>query len=165
MDKDTTQNNESALPSVDNPELTEASTLAKLSNQVNELRKQNEQLQEAKSKYYDQILNGSTAQVAEKKTRSISEIREDLIKSLDHDVTNLDYCKLAVELDDAVRENAEKHNKQDSAFLPKGKQVDPTVDEYNTANKMNNILHECIDECGDDPEKFNMLLNSRMSKR
>lgn len=165
MDETKNLNSETVPQSSSNPELDQARTLTELKNQITNLENENKNLQEAKSKYYDAVLNGTSSPVAEKKHRSIGEIRGDLIKSLDHDVTNLDYCTLAVELDNAVREDAEKHNKMDSVFLPHGKDIQPTVDEYNTATKINSVLQDCIDKADGDPERFNMELSSRMSKR
>lgn len=165
MDDNKTLNNETVTPTVNNPELTEAQTLNELKNQITELQAQNKNLQEAKTKYYDAVLNGNSAAVEQPEHRSIGDIRADMINGFEHNITNLDYCKLAVELDDAVRSDAAKHNKVDSVFLPHGKDIQPTVDEYNSANKMNEVLRQCIDQSNNDPDQFNMLLQSHMSKR
>lgn len=156
----------SATQSSNNPELEQAQALTELQNQVVELKKQNKDLQEAKSKFYDSILNGATqVQVAEPRHRSVKEIREDMVKGFQNNITNLDYCKLAVELDDTVRAEAEKHGKIDSAFLPKGSDVQPSVDEYATADKMNSVLKECIQLANGDADRFNLELKAHMAKR
>lgn len=167
MDNDVkTQNSESVAQSSINPEIEQARTLAELKNKVTVLENENKNLQEAKSKYYDQILNGGSADpIVEQKHRPIKEIRDDMIKGFENDITNLDYCKLAVELDDAIREDANDRGKVDSAFLPKGKDVQITVDEYNTADKMNKVLKECIEEADGNPDKFNMALEAHMPRR
>lgn len=161
-----TQTSESVTQAATNPEVEAAQTLAELKNKVNILENENKNLREAKSKYYDVILNGATSDpVVEQKHRSIKEIRDDIIKGFENNISNLDYCKLAVELDDAIRDDAADNGKIDSAFLPKGKDVQITVDEYNTADKMNKVLKECIDQADGNPEKFNMALESHMSRR
>lgn len=158
-------NNVPATQAVVNPETAEAQALSELRKQVDVLSKKNNQLQEAKSKYYDAVLNGvNPAENAQPEHRSIQDIRADLIKGFDANITNLDYCKLAVELDDAVRADAAKRGKVDSAFLPHGEKVNVTVDEYNTAEKMNSVLKECIAAADNNPERFNLELKSHMSK-
>lgn len=159
-------NNDSATQTAVNPETAEAQALSELKKQVDALTKKNNELQEAKSKYYDAVLNGaSVTESAQPTHRPIKEIRDDLIKGFDNNITNLDYCKLAVELDDAVREDAAKQGKEDSAFLPHGEKVTPTVDEYNTAAKMNTVLKECIEAANGDPKRFNLELNSHINNR
>lgn len=159
-------NSVSATQTAVNPETAEAQALSELKKQVDVLTKKNNELQEAKSKYYDAVLNGvNPVESAQPAHRAVQEIRDDMIKGFENNITNLDYCKLAVELDDAVREDAEKRGKRDSAFLPHGEKVQVTVDEYNTAEKMNSVLKECIAAAGDDPTRFNLELKAHMSKR
>lgn len=161
-----TQNSVTVAQSSVNPEVEQARTLAELKNKLTALETENKNLQEAKTQYYDRVLNGATPDpVAEQKHRSIKEIRDDMIKGYENDISNLDYCRLAVELDDAVREDASAHGKIDSAFLPKGKDVQVTVDEYATADKMSKVLKECIKEADGSPDKFNMALEAHMPRR
>lgn len=137
----------------------EASALNEMSNKVRNLEAQNAELMAAKKKYYDTILNGGTVEeVAPYRTRD--EIRKELFSIEDKDnMTNLDYAKLAVELDDAcIREQGE------SCFLPKGKGVTPTVDERDVAVRMNAVLKECIEEADGDPHIFDQALQRRIRK-
>lgn len=150
---------------ISNPEIDEAQALSELKAQISELKAQNANLQEAKAKYYDTVLNGQTpTQSVEPEHRAVKDIRDDLIKGMEKGITNLDYCTLALELDDAVREDAAKRNHRDSVFLPKGRQVQITVDEYATADKMHDVLKECIDNAKGDPDRFNAELNAHMPK-
>lgn len=143
-----------------NSELDTAQVIEQLKAQVDSLTEANSNLEEAKRAYYDKVLNGSSETPSEEKHRTISEIKADMTKGISSgDMTNLDYCKLAVELDDECR----RVNNY-SAFLPKGKDVQTTVDEYNTADKMNAILKECIEESDNDPVRFNMALKAHMPK-
>lgn len=144
-----------------NSELDTAQVIEQLKAQVDSLTEQNSNLEEAKRQYYDKVLNGSTPAPTEEKHRTISEIKAEMTKELaSGEMSNLDYCKLAVELDDECRRTSNY-----SCFLPKGKDVEPTAEEYNTADKMNAILKECIEEANNDPIRFNMALKAHMPRR
>lgn len=142
-------------------ELDTAQVIEQLKAQVDSLQEQNSNLEEAKRQYYDKVLNGSSEAPTEEKHRTISEIKAEMTKGISSgEMTNLEYCKLAVELDDECR----RVNNY-SCFLPKGKDVQATADEYNTADKMNAVLKECIEEADNDPVRFNMALKAHMSRR
>lgn len=152
--------NETTAPTSSNPELETAQAIEKLQAQVAALKGENDNLREAKSKYFDKVLNSSGEAPTEEKHRSIDEIRKDLVNGVHSDnMSNLDYCKLIIELDDETR-----RTKGHSAFLPQGKDVNPTVDEYATADKLNSVLKECINQADDDPVQFNMALKAHMPK-
>lgn len=143
-----------------NPEADTAEIIKSLKAKVDSLTKENENLEDAKKRYYDAVLNGGLDQkIPEKKHRPVEEIRKDLIDTFkdDKEVTNLDYCKLVLELDEAVRKDT-----GESVFLPKGHGVVPTQDEYATAEKMHDTLKECIDESQGDPTLFNAQLKNRI---
>lgn len=138
-----------------NPEAAQAQALIELKSQVDQLSKENANLKEAKARYYDAVLNdGTPTDATPVSHRPLADIKRDMRKE---DLTNLEYCTLAIELDDAVREDT-----GDSAFLPKGRDVTVTADEMNTADKMNAILKECIAEADGDPVRFNMALKAHM---
>lgn len=153
------KNSVTGSPEAKNPELASAQALAEMSTKLKDLEAENKQLQEAKSKYYDAILNGGEISSEEEKHRTRQEIRSDLVKGVNNDINNLDYCKLVVELDDESRRTTGQ-----SVFLPKGRNAIPTVEEYNTADKLNAVFKECIEEADNDPVRFNMALKSKMSK-
>lgn len=143
-------------PSVPDP-VGEAQALSEMRSKVDSLEAENKSLLEAKRKYYDAILNraepGSAEPVAH---RSVSEIRDDLIKRSNDEISNLDYARLVLEMDSALLDDG-----KDSCFLPHGKGVSPTSDEYETAEKFHRILQECVDEADGDPTAFNMALKKR----
>lgn len=146
-----------------NPEIDTAQLIKQLKAQLDETKLQNAELKEAKAKYYDIVLNGGSAspEPAKPKHRPISEIRKDLINSFsdNKEVTNLDYCKLVYELDEATREET-----GESCFLPKGHNVTPTVDEYATADKMHDLLKEAIDASDGNPISFNAELKKHIKE-
>lgn len=149
-------------PQSANPEVATAELVQRLQARLNKVEAENKSLSEAKAKYYDAVLNGGISQKpAEVQHRSMEEIRKDLINTFadDKECTNLDYCKLVVELDDESRRTT-----GESVFLPKGHNVTPTVDEYNTADKMNAVLKECIEKADGNPIAFNAELKTHMAK-
>lgn len=146
----------------DNPEVDSARVLTELKAQVDTLTEQNRQLQQAKHDYYDAVLNGTNApQVAEEKHRSVQEIQNDLRSFQDRDITptNLQYCTLALELDNESRRTTGK-----SVFLPQGHQVGTIKpEEYQTADNLHDILEDCIDKAEGDPDAFNIALSRRIN--
>lgn len=163
-DEDVKSETASQTPTT-NPEVGEAQALSELKKQLDTLKSENQNLKEAKSRYYDAVLNGQLADPVVEKHRPIEDIKKDILTGVEKGITNLDYCTLAVELDNAVREDAAETGKEDSVFLPHGKDISPTLDEYNTADKMNAILTECINNSNGSPSRFNMELAQHMNKR
>lgn len=142
----------------------EAQALIELKKKLDEATAQNEAYKKAQAEVYDRILNGGTADSTEPMHRPIKEIRADLIKGAGNEISNLDYAKLAIELDDALIADGE-----DSCFLPKGRMpngeaISPTVDEVATAQKFHSVIEDCIREADGDPARFNMELKMRTSK-
>lgn len=137
----------------------EASALTEMSNKVRNLEAQNAELMAAKKKYYDAILNGNTVEDNGPQYRTRDEIRKDLFQG-DKELSNLEYAKLVVELDDAcIREE------QESCFLPKGRNVTVTADERDVATRFHNCLVDCIEEADGDNEIFNQAMNRRIKKK
>lgn len=164
MAEEETNQSVTATQTVDsNPEVDSARALEELKTQVDSLTRQNKQLQEAKHDYYDKVLNGSnTPQAAEAEHRSLQEIRNDLRAFQDKDITptNLEYCKLVLELD-----NESRRTTGDSIFLPKGHQVGTVKpEEYQVADTFHDILSDCIDKADNDPTAFNIALSRRIDE-
>lgn len=152
--------NETTAQVSSNPEIDTAQAIEKLQAQIESLKTENDNLKEVKREYFDKVLNSSGETPTEEKHRPIDEIRKDIVNGVHSDnMSNLDYCKLIIELDDETR-----RTKGHSAFLPQGKDVNPTVDEYATADKLNSVLKECISQADDDPVQFNMALKAHMPR-
>ena len=82
----------------------------------------------------------------------------DLRKTLQRgDVTNLDYCKAALELRKIEMERTGK-----DIFLPNGHNYAPTQSDADEAQKVADVLQECIDGCDGDSAVFTAMLQSRM---
>lgn len=154
------QPNVTATQKVGNPEVDSARALEELKAKVDDLTKQNQDLLEAKHDYYDAVLNSNAPAAEEEHHRTSQEIRADLRGYLDRDVipTNLQYCSLVLELDDAERRAGKP-----SIFLPEGHQVGTIKpEEYQTADNFHDVLADCVERAEGDPDAFNILLNRRI---
>ena len=86
---------------------------------------------------------------------NINELRKKLF-SKGSNLDNLEYCKTAVELRDALIENGEK-----DPFLPFGHNVIATDSDHETANRVATVMRECIDYADGDPDIFTNELQRR----
>ena len=86
---------------------------------------------------------------------NINNLRKKLF-SKGNNLSNLEYCKTAVELRDALIENGER-----DPFLPFGHEVVATDSDYESANRVATILKECIDYAEGDSNIFTNELQRR----
>jgi hypothetical protein len=116
-------------------------------SKYDELRAENKKLLNA-------IVNGQEVETSkEPERRSTEEIREELFN---HEHSNLDYIKLSLEL----RENLIAEGKPDP-FLPVGRQISPTREDEELANKAAQVYKECVDFADGDSELFTNELMRR----
>lgn len=85
----------------------------------------------------------------------INELRSKLFGK-GNNLNNLDYCKAAVELRDALIEKGER-----DPFLPFGHNVVATDSDYETANRVGTVMRECIDYADGDSDIFTNELQRR----
>ena len=71
-------------------------------------------------------------------------------------LNNLEYCKAAVDLRDALIENGDK-----DPFLPFGHNVVTTESDIETANRVATIMRECIDYADGDSDIFTNEIQRR----
>ena len=106
----------------------------------------------------DALANGTQMDVVESKTSTVDKINELRTKlfSKGNDLNNLEYCKAAVELRDALIENEER-----DPFLPFGHNVVATESDHETAERVANIMRECIEYADGDSNIFTNELQRR----
>lgn len=105
-------------------------------------------------KLLDAVVNGQSAEVeATVQFRDVDEIRDELFN---HEHTNLDYVKLALELRSTLIAKGER-----DPFLPYGTQIAPTVEDEQAAEKVAQVYQECIDYADGDPKLFTQELQRR----
>ena len=86
---------------------------------------------------------------------NINNLRKKLF-SKGSNLDNLEYCKTAVELRDALIENGDK-----DPFLPFGHEVVATDSDYETAERVANVMKECIEYADGDSDIFTNELQRR----
>ena len=112
-------------------------------------RQKYDQLKAENKKLLDSIVNGQELDLPqESKKRSVDEIRSEMFKE-DNGLTNLQYIQDALEL----RQQLISEGKPDP-FLPVGNQIAPTDFDIATAERVANVLQECVDYAEGDSSVF-----------
>ena len=110
-------------------------------------------------KLIDALANGSQLEsVVDSKVSSVEKINELRSKlfSKGSNLDNLEYCKTAVELRDALIEKGER-----DPFLPFGHNVVATDSDHETAERVANVMRECIEYADGDSDIFTNELQRR----
>lgn len=116
----------------------------------NKLKEENKQL-------LDSLINGKQVNyTVEKKDVDIGALRKKLSNE-DSNLSNLEYAKTALELRDALIDSGEK-----DPFLPWGHNISPTEEDVTKANRVADVLKDCIEYSEGDSELFTNELQRRM---
>ena len=126
-------------------------------NSVN--RSEYEKLRAENKKLIDTVVNGLPGQeeqvVVRHSKEQIDDLRNELFNS-PRELNNLEFITKAMELREALMENGEP-----DPFLPVGKQISPTRDDIEGAEKVAQVYKECIDYAEGDSEVFTNELMRR----
>ena len=109
-------------------------------------------------KLIDALASGTQIDVVEPKVSAVDKINNLRTKLFGkgNNLDNLEYCKTAIELRDALIEKGER-----DPFLPFGHEVVATDSDYESANRVANVMRECIDYADGDPDIFTNELQRR----
>ena len=122
-------------------------------------RSEYDQLRAENKKLIDAVVNGQPGQeepaVSKHSKEQIDDLRNELFNS-PRELNNLEYITKAMELREALIENGEP-----DPFLPVGKQISPTRDDLEGAEKVAQVYKECIDYAEGDSEVFTNELMRR----
>ena len=122
-------------------------------------RSEYEKLRAENKKLIDAVVNGQSGQEEPVFTKhskeQIDDLRNELFNS-PRELNNLEYITKAMELREALIENGEP-----DPFLPVGKQISPTRDDLEGAEKVAQVYKECIDYAEGDSEVFTNELMRR----
>ena len=118
-------------------------------------RSKYEALRAENKKLLDSIVNGTTVELppAEQK-KSIEALRAAYLKE---DQSNLEYITNTLKLREAIIAEGKP-----DPFLPIGEQIMPTDDDIKTAEKVANVLQECVDYAEGDSAVFTNELQRRL---
>lgn len=113
-----------------------------------------EQSEAERKRLLNMVVNGQTVDVPEEpKHREVNVIRNELFNK-EHN--NLDYIKLSLELRNALIAEG-----QPDPFLPYGRQISPTREDEEIAEKVAQVYQECVDFAEGDSELFTNELMRR----
>ena len=122
-------------------------------------RSEYDKLRAENKKLIDAVVNGQSGQEEPVFTKhskeQIDDLRNELFNS-PKELSNLEYITKAMELREALMENGEP-----DPFLPVGKQISPTRDDLEGAEKVAQVYKECIDYAEGDSEVFTNELMRR----
>ena len=126
-------------------------------NSVN--RSEYEKLRAENKKLIDTVVNGLPGQeeqvLVKHSKEQIDDLRNDLFNS-PRELNNLEFITKTMELREALMENGEP-----DPFLPVGKQISPTRDDIEGAEKVAQVYKECIEYAEGDSEVFTNELMRR----
>ena len=117
-------------------------------------RQKYEELKAENKKLLDSIVNGTEVALPHDEKKSIEELRANYLKE---DQSNLDYISNALKLREALMAEGKP-----DPFLPLGEQILPTDEDVATANKVANVLQECVDYADGDSNVFTNELQRRL---
>ena len=122
-------------------------------------RSEYDKLRAENKKLIDAVVNGQPSQeepvLTKHSKEQIDDLRNELFNS-PRELNNLEYITKAMELREALMENGEP-----DPFLPVGKQISPTRDDLEGAEKVAQVYKECIDYAEGDSEVFTNELMRR----
>lgn len=100
-------------------------------------------------KLLNSLVNGEKLEASSKKPATdINQLRKELF-SPDSELTNLDYITKALELRTALIESGKP-----DPFIPQGKNITATEEDIAAANRVANVLQECVDYAAGDSNIF-----------
>ena len=122
-------------------------------------RSEYDKLRAENKKLIDAVVNGQPGQeeqvVVKHSREQIDDLRNDLFNS-PRELNNLEFITKTMELREALMENGEP-----DPFLPVGKQISPTRDDIEGAEKVAQVYKECIEYAEGDSEVFTNELMRR----
>ena len=122
-------------------------------------RSEYEKLRAENKRLIDAVVNGQPGQeeqvVVKHSKEQIDDLRNDLFNS-PRELNNLEFITKTMELREALMENGEP-----DPFLPVGKQISPTRDDIEGAEKVAQVYKECIEYAEGDSEVFTNELMRR----
>ena len=122
-------------------------------------RSEYDKLRAENKRLIDAVVNGQPGQeeqvIVKHSKEQIDDLRNELFNS-PRELNNLEFITKTMELREALMENGEP-----DPFLPVGKQISPTRDDIEGAEKVAQVYKECIEYAEGDSEVFTNELMRR----
>ena len=121
-------------------------------------REQYEKLKNENKDLLDALVNGGQVTQMVENTKSIDEMRKELFsqEAVDKGMTNLEFVTKSLELRDAILDSGGM-----DPFLPVGKGIEITREDYEAAEFTAQQFRECVDMCNGNSEVFTAELMRR----
>ena len=115
-------------------------------------------LQQENKQLLNSLVNGQEIEIKKEEPVDIDGLRQKLFSAKKHDMTNLEYVSNALKLREALMEKGEM-----DPFVPSGKKIHPTDDDFKKADKVATVLQECVDYADGDAMVFTDELKRRIN--
>lgn len=115
-------------------------------------------LQQENKQLLNSLVNGQEIEIKKEEPVDIDGLRQKLFSAKKHDMTNLEYVSNALKLREAIMEKGEM-----DPFVPSGKKIHPTDDDFKKADKVASVLQECVDYADGDAMVFTDELKRRIN--
>ena len=116
-------------------------------------------LKEENKQLLNSLVNGQTIEQAPVKEEvNIEELRNKMFSNNKKDMTNLEFVTDALKLRDALIEKGEL-----DPFVPVGNKIKPTDEDFAKAQKVAQVLQECVDYADGDSNVFTDELKRRIN--
>ena len=115
-------------------------------------------LQQENKQLLNSLVNGQEIEIKKEEPVDIDGLRQKLFSAKKHDMTNLEYVSNALKLREALMERGEM-----DPFVPSGKKIHPTDDDFKKADKVATVLQECVDYADGDAMVFTDELKRRIN--
>lgn len=142
-------------PPVDETETDYIAAIEELKNSTVS-KEEYQKLRDENKKLLQSLIRGDQITPETETTPDIKVLRAKLF-SEDSDLSNLDYAATALELRQALIDAGEK-----DPFLPWGKNISPTVEDIDAAERVAAVLNDCIEYANGDSAVFTNELQRRM---
>lgn len=119
-------------------------------------KEQYQKLKTENKRLLDALVSGQTVDVPTKEEKvSVDDLRKKLF-TRDSELSNLEYVETSLKLRDALIEAGER-----DPFLPYGEKVQETAEQHDKANRVAEILKECVEFADGDSGIFTAELQRR----
>lgn len=158
--------NKTSTTTIPSEASTEADLILKLKKENDSLKAANADLNQAKTNYYDKLLNGTNTPANESDLKPSKEqiesrkatLRNRLFNAAE-DVSNLEYISSALELRQLILDETDGN---EDIFCPSGKRFTPSSTDLDDAANVAAGLQQLVDDSNGSPEAFVALYNSRV---
>lgn len=118
-------------------------------------KEQYQKLKTENKKLLDALVSGQQVDIPKEEKVNVNDLRKKLFNK-DADLSNLEYVETSLKLRDALIEAGER-----DPFLPYGEKVQETAEQHDKANRVAEILKECVEFADGDSGIFTAEIQRR----